>query len=276
MITVSYAHTFTPDGTTNMIETVKTTPQAERLVSDQLEKLQRDLQQLKLQLRHAQKLATLGTAAAMLAHEFNNIMTPIMGYAQFALNRKDPEMMVKALEITMTQAELARTMSQRILNMSADEPIAFGSVPLGDIIEGSSQALCRDLEKDGLQLKCDFEADIRVLADAKQLQLVFVNLFLNARDAMAERSGQITVSANVDDDRVVIRFTDTGPGVPADVIDRIFDPFFSTKNGQPGSGGSGLGLALCHEIIEEHRGSISVESTPGNGTTFVISLPSAR
>ncbi len=259
-----------------MIETTESAPQADQLVSGQLEKLHHDLQHLKQQLRHTQRLATLGTAAAMLAHEFNNIMTPIMGYAQFALSRKDPDMMIKALQTTVAQAELACTMSQRILNMSADEPPAFKSIRLREIIDRSVESLCRDLAKDGIQLRIDFDDDLHVLADASQLQLVFVNLLINARDALTGRSGQITISADVGDDRVNILMADTGPGIPEDALDRIFDPFFTTKKDQSASGGSGLGLALCHEIIEEHRGRIEVASTGSGGTSFLISLPSAR
>lgn len=275
MIGVLFAHDFTQDGKTTIMETLKSAPQREKRLQDRIEKLEDHNQQLERKLRHYQKLATLGTTAAMLAHEFNNIMTPIMGYGNYALGRKDPEMMVKALETTMEQAEAVQAMSQRILDMAADVPPSIQPVSLVEIVDKSARALCRELDKDGIELITDVEADLRVLADANQLQLVFVNLFINARDALAGRSGRISVSAQVDDDKIVMQFSDNGPGIPLDVVDHIFDPHFTTKNGEVGSGGSGLGLALCREIIEEHRGTIELESTSRSGTVFVISLPSA-
>jgi signal transduction histidine kinase len=247
-------------------------------VEEHLSRIEQEAQRLKDQLRHSQRLATLGTAAAMLAHEFNNMMTPIVGYARFALNRNDPELMTKALEITVTQAEAVTTMAERILGMAAHEPVAFKSVALGEVVEETVKCLCRDVSKDGITLKIAIDGDIRVWGDPRQLQHVFLNLLLNARDALQDLVGNITVSAAIDDDDVVIEFTDTGKGIPAGEMDAIFEPFFTTKHSDNGDGkrGSGLGLALCKDIVEEHRGAIAVQSQAGKSTTFTITLPSAR
>ena len=125
----------------------------------------------------------------------------------------------------------------------------------------------------------DIPPDATVRGNAQQLQQVFFNILLNAQDALAGRTGRITVSARrVDEERVEIRFEDTGCGIELENLDRVFDDFFTTKNGSPNSreSGSGLGLSVCRDIIEEHRGRIDVSSQVRYGTTFTITLPTAQ
>ncbi len=248
----------------------------EQSVDRHLDRLQSDLTKLKQQLYHAQKLSALGTNAAMLAHEINNLLTPPMGYAKFALEQNDSALMAKALTVTVTQIDAVVAMTDRVLSMAADEPESRHSVKLLDAVQHAIQCLCRDVKKDGIALSVDIADDLTVRANQNQLEQVFFNLLLNARDALEGRTGQITVQGrSVDDDTVQIDFTDTGTGIATEHLDAIFDDFFTTKN-DPATGkkhGTGLGLSVCRDIIAEHRGTIAVQSTPGGGTTFSICLP---
>ena len=244
----------------------------------QVEDLERRFVALREQARQAQRLASLGTAAAMLAHEFNNLMTPVVGYGKYALEHDDVEMMKKALAMTLRQTSTLTAMANRILGLAIDEAQSFESVPAVQCAEEAVACLCRDLAKDGITLKLEIDPHLKVWTDPKQLVQVLFNLLINARQAIGNRGGRITISArDADDDRVAIHVRDTGCGVPAEQFEAVFEPFFTTKkdvqqNGRPGAG---LGLTICRDIIEEHRGRITVESEVGRGTTFTITLPSS-
>ncbi len=244
----------------------------------QVENLERRFVALRDQVRQSQRLASLGTAAAMLAHESNNLMTPVGGYAKYALEHDDVEMMKKALGMTLRQTATLSAMANRILGLAIDEAQSFESVAVRECAEEAVACLCRDLTKDGIALTLEIDADLKVWAEPKQLVQVLFNLLINARQATGGRSGRITISAReTDDDRVAIEVRDTGCGIPPDQLDAVFEPFFTTKkdaraNGRPGVG---LGLAICRDIIEEHRGRITVASELGKGATFTITLPSS-
>lgn len=251
---------------------------APRAVENHLERLRDELLRLKTQLRQTQRLASLGTAAAMFAHEFNNVMTPVVGYARFALDRDDPQLMVKALEITLKQTEAAMGMGDRILGMAISEPAVFKSVSIKQVIESAIEYLCRELSAEGITLTIDVNDALQIWADPKQLQSVFFNLLLNARDALGGRGGRISFKAfSTNQDTTIIKVSDNGCGITSEHLESIFDPFFTTKtsDGDPRGRGSGLGLSICHEIVEEHRGTIAVQSEPNRGTTFTITLPTA-
>ncbi len=249
---------------------------AQRSEKPDVNDLHVEIARLKQQVRHVQRLASLGTTAATLAHEINNLMTPILGYAQFALSRDDLALKNKALQSTVSQIDSVLAMTHRILNMSADEPVAFESVPIAHVIHDAIGSLCRDLGKDGITLTVDVSDDLIVRAHPKHLQQVFFNLLLNARDALHSRPGQVIIrSQRTDDKKFSVSVSDTGDGIPPDVLPSIFDEFFTTKsNGHPSrKKGSGLGLSICKDIIEEHGGTIDVQSKPGQGTTFILTLP---
>ena len=258
------------------------------VVEARLDVLQSDLARLKQQIRQSQRLAALGTSAAMFAHEVNNMMTPIVGYARFAINKGDPETMTKALQTTLTQADTLIAMAGRILGLVVNEPVSFKPVVVAEAVANANGCLCRELSKDGITLNIEIPEGLKVWADAKQLQQVLFNLLLNARDALDSGNGTISVRAHdTDEDTIVIRVSDTGHGIKPEHLDLIFDNFFTTKRADCTNGvqpresagndksGSGLGLSICRDIIEEHRGTITAESEVGQGTTFAITLPSA-
>lgn len=216
----------------------------------------------------------------MFAHEFNNMMTPVVGYARFALDSGDTQTMAKALRITLTQSESVLAMTERILGMAKDEPIAMTPTRLRGVIDDAINCLWRDLGKDGITNVVDVDESLMVRADARQLRQVFFNLFLNARDALDAlegRKGRIKTSAIQVHDRVEISISDNGCGMSTEMMSSIFDVFFTTKKPTDGRRrrGSGLGLAVCKDIITEHGGSISVKSRPNEGATFTITLRAA-
>lgn len=261
-------------------------------VASRLDDASQQLAALRQELRQMHRLTVLGTAAAMIAHEFNNLMTPVVGYAKFALDSGDPALMKKALNTTLKQAAIVTPMCERILGLATNESPAFTEVRLREVVDESVACLCRDLSKDGIRLTVEVDESLTVVADAKQLQQVLINLLLNARDAIGESSGRITIEAQrVGDHLVALSVRDTGCGISPERMEHIFEPFVTTKGGavpgtdKPGSNGSGngdsvrrgvgLGLALCRDIIEEHGGTISVESEAERGTTFTVTLPAA-
>lgn len=247
-------------------------------IEQQLAALQDQLDVLKAQVRQAQQLAGLGTAAATIAHEVNNLLTPILSYAQAALDSNDPGLGTRALTLTVKHVRMLVAMTDRILQITAASAARCEPVHVFQAVEDARQSLCRDLAKDGIRFVNRIDESMAVLADALQLQQVLFNLFLNAREAMANaRNGILSVSARCESDRVRIEVHNTGPPIPAMLLPHVFESLQSSKSG--GAAGkrrcSGLGLALCRDLVEENQGRISVASSEEGGTVFTIELPAA-
>ena len=236
-------------------------------------------------LEHSQRLATLGTLSAGIAHEINNILTPVLAYAQLAIsNSKDRQLQIKALEKAVQGVETATRITQAMLGFAAspDEP---ESACVPEVLQSALDCIGRDPAKDRIQVSINMHPDICVCMRPLALQQVLMNLILNACAALKSRGGSLSISASVQsDDTALIRVSDSGPGIPADVAARLFEPFVSARRGalrHPGpapakQGGSGLGLAICKRLIDAANGSISATSKPDQGTTFSIVLPSAQ
>jgi signal transduction histidine kinase len=142
--------------------------------------------------------------------------------------------------------------------------------------------LCRDFTKDGITVELLVSEDLQVYASPVQLQQAMMNLVLNAREAMIPHGGKLTISVNADNDGTLIKISDTGCGIEQSEMSRVFDTFFTTKrkkiteqsaSGEHSRTGTGLGLALCKKVIDAHGGTITVDSQPGKGTSFTITLP---
>lgn len=247
-------------------------------VSQRLDDLERQLEQLIDQLKRAQRLAAVGTMATMIAHEFNNILTPIISYSQYALHKGDEELMRKALEKVLTNGERASGICTRIMGFAAGGN-SGSTCSVADVVDESVACLVRDPEKDNINLRSQIDPDLAVRINADELQQVLYNLLINARQAMlqADRQGILRITGRRRDDVVEITVQDNGSGIASDDIAHIFEPFFSTKrhNDKPDRKGIGLGLCVCRQIIEDAGGTIDVESTLGKGTTFTIVLPVA-
>jgi C4-dicarboxylate-specific signal transduction histidine kinase len=245
-------------------------------VEDRFSQLSSQFELLRAQVHQAQQLATLGTAAAMLAHEVNNLLTPIRAYVDTALNTADTGLMKKALAVTSKNVQILIRMSGRVLEISAAKARKSETVQVRRIIEDAVGSLCRDPAKDGIDLVVDVDETLTVYVDPLQLQQVLFNLMLNAREAMAsQHGGRLVVHAERQGSRTIIELRNTGDPIPAELVPHLFEPFQTSKpsqrEGRQRCGG--LGLALCRDLIEENDGAISVISQPHQPTTFRISLP---
>jgi signal transduction histidine kinase len=243
----------------------------------QLQENEQHIHDLQDQIITTQKLSTLGTMACLIAHEFNNILTPMINYAQLALeNDDDIDLMRKALNKTIRHGNRAALIIQSMLGLVRDQTKNREQVKLAHVIEESFQCLARDFDKDRIKVVIDVPENLTVSAVPGQLQQVLLNLIINARQAMLVSGGTLTIkAAPADDKNVHIQVSDSGSGIEPEIVDKIFEPFFSTKLQAklPDQQGTGLGLSVCKSIIEAHGGTISVQSRPPQGTSFVISLP---
>ena len=257
-------------------DAVSLTRSAEQMVDTQFDQLAEQVESLRKQLREAQRLAALGTMSAMIAHEFNNLMTPVISYAQYAIDKSDEALMKRAVEKALQQAKRASQMCDRILGLATQTHMGPGPVEIAPLAAETIASLGRDLSKDNIQLRLNIPAGLRLKANAGQLQQVLFNLVLNARQAILGKPGSLTVQAEpLADNTVAIRVKDTGSGIKPEDLARIWEPFFTTKRqgDRPDQRGIGLGLTICKDIIEELNGTIAVESHVGVGTTFTITLP---
>ncbi len=223
-------------------------------------------------------MACLGTTSAMLAHEYNNVLAPVISYAQYALDRNDVPLMRKTLETVLKQFSAVQAMSDRVLGFARQDAATITVFNLRRVLEEAVGCLGRDLAKDNITLTFEGDKSIEIKGDADALQQVFFNLVLNARQALIEKKGMLKITVTpLPGSRVMIHVRDSGCGIRPENLERVFDEFFSTKAENRGRDrkGIGLGLAICKDIIEEHGGCIDVESIEGHGTTFTVTLPTA-
>jgi two-component system NtrC family sensor kinase len=232
------------------------------------------------QLVQVQKLAAMGTMAAMLAHEFNNILTRAINYAEHALHYpEDRELTRTSLGKILENCGRAGEICRSIFDFAGTSDGRRRPVALAKLVADAINCLGRDPAKDNIAIRCRVSPELTVQADGTLLQQVLYNLVLNARQAILardRRGGRITLSADrAADGRVEVRVSDTGCGIAPDDLPKIWQPFFSTKrsNDKAEKKGIGLGLAICRSIITDHGGTIDAESCPGQGTTFTIRLP---
>jgi hypothetical protein len=228
---------------------------------------------LEQQLQQNEKLSSIGLLAAGVAHEVNTPLTGISSYAQMLLQQvpeTDPRHQL--LEKIHRQTSRASSIVNNLLNFARVSDARFAEIDLPRVIDDTLQLLEAQLRNTNIEVVRRY-GDYLPLAfgNAPKLQQVFMNLILNARDAMP-RGGRLEISVSTDDHAAVIIFRDNGVGIAPENLHKIYDPFFTTKQiGQ----GTGLGLAVSFGIIQDHGGHIQVESQPGQGTAFYLSLPLA-
>ncbi len=247
-------------------------------LAEKLTVLENHLTQLEEQLIRSQRLAALGTMANMIAHEFNNILTPIVSYAQYAMKQDDITLMRKALAKAYENGKEAAEVCQQLLSFGRGENQGTTS-NITKVVETTLRCLVRNPAKDNIELHISLTDGLISPIEPCLLQQVLYNLILNARDALAGKKGKLTISSSLEGDKVKIEVADTGPGIDPEVLTKIFDPFFTTKKksdkSRAISGGNGLGLAVSRQILDRAKGTISVVSELGKGTTFTILLPKA-
>ena len=227
--------------------------------------------EMETQLRLREKMASLGLLAAGVAHEVNTPLTGISSFTQMLrdqTSKDDPKS--KLLEKIERQTERASKIVNNLLNFARQGRSGFVAVQLNDVIRDVLSLLEHQLTRSRIKVRLEL-ADVlpRVMGDENKLQQVFLNLILNAQDAMPS-GGWLTMTTAMRGVEVVATVADTGHGIGLEDVKRIYDPFFTTK--RAGSSGTGLGLSITYGIIQEHSGHINVESSLGKGTSFLVRL----
>lgn len=222
-------------------------------------------------LIRSEKLASIGELAASIAHEINNPLMPIRNLLEEIvddLENNHVQFDHKAIQIIQESLERIRGIVSRLLEFAPhDTGPAMQPLDVSSLLEGIITLNRKYFQHGEITVEANLPPQSHVYGSKSQLEQVFMNLALNAQAAM-ENGGRLRISTRTEADQVVIEFADTGCGILADAIDKIFDPFYSTK-----PNGTGLGLYVSHGIIEGHQGTIEVKSTVGRGTTFTIRLP---
>jgi two-component system NtrC family sensor kinase len=234
---------------------------------------------LQQQLIQSEKLSAIGELISGIAHELNNPLTGVMGYSQLLQMRKDIDERARESLIKINSLALrCQKIVKNLLSFARRQKPERTLTNVNDILERTLELRNYELAVNNIAIVRELDRNLpETIADAHQLQQVFLNIITNAEQAMLEAhgKGRLTVRSRAESQnrRIVVEIQDDGPGIPERIITRIFDPFFTTK--EVGKG-TGLGLSLAYGIIQEHGGSISARSRPGEGATFVIELPVIR
>lgn len=234
-----------------------------------------DRETLKRQIIALQRISSLGVLTGSIVHELNNALTPILAYAKLGLRSNDPDFQRKSFEKILDGAQRATAIAGGVLGLVRPRADRLDANELGRLVEDVLLICAKDLQKH--RVKVDYQVRERVYSpvNPSQIQQVLLNLVVNARQAMPG-GGTLTISVGRDSTGrwSEVRISDTGSGIAPSDLKRIFEPFFTTKRADStGLGGTGLGLPVCRDIIEAHKGRMRVESRPGQGATFAVRLP---
>ena len=234
-----------------------------------VEELNRQTQKL----AHHQRLEIIGTLTSSIAHEFNNLLTPIMGNSMLALEKlpsDEDELFDELLEIYTASCK-AKEIISRLSDLSRkNSETCFRQVAPDELIRKMVRT-AEPARKENVQINMNLNCwDQRLTANEIQLSQMILNLILNGFHAMEPDGGILTLTTSLDEHSIHIQVADTGCGISKEIQPKIFEPFFTTKEAGKGTG---LGLAIVAQVVEDHQGRIRVESKTGKGTTFTVSLP---
>jgi PAS domain S-box-containing protein len=229
--------------------------------------------QMQQELYNATHLASIGEMASGIAHEINNPLTGVVGFSQLLIDRDIPDDIKEDLEIINHEAQRAAKIVSGLLTFAYQNKPGWSMVNIDEIISNTLELRTHEMELSNIRVVTELEGHLPLTAaDGAQLQQVFLNIILNAEQAMKDmkKAGTLTVRTKSTGKSIIITFADTGPGISQENLSRVFNPFFTTK----GVGeGTGLGLSMSHGIIKQHKGRINVESEEGHGARFIIELP---
>jgi signal transduction histidine kinase len=235
-----------------------------------------ETEQLRQQLLQAQRLSSVGALASSVAHEFNNILTTVINYAKLALREKQDEAArTQALEKILKGSQRAALIIHSMLGFARNTATHHEMTDIVALVEEVFLLADKDLSKHRIQIEKRYQGRPEAPVVPAQIEQVLLNLIINARQAMP-RGGRLTIEVrtNMRSQMVEVCVSDTGVGIPPDRLRLIFEPFYTTKEpDEHGHGGTGLGLSVCRQIIDQHHGRIRVESLVGKGSTFTIKLP---
>jgi len=252
------------------------------LLASRIEEASREQKRLQEQLRRSERLATLGELAASVAHEINNPLDGLQSCVRI-LRRSldDPTRAGQMLDLIDSGLARIDLIVRRLLTLARQNAVRPVRTRLGEVLDSALKAMAGQLESRRIEVRRRFEtADDLVLGDPALLEQVFVNLLTNASDAMEAEGGVLTLVLRREEESgeapgscgpvLVVEVQDTGPGIPPDILPRIFEPFYTTKTD---GRGTGLGLPIAARIIDAHRGSITVRTTEPRGTVFCVRIP---
>lgn len=229
---------------------------------------------LQEQLVQSEKMSAIGQLIAGVAHDLNNPLASVVGFADFLLEGRDvPPPLVEPVRVIQQEAERAAAIVRNLLTFARKQDHQRRPTDLGPLLTATMSLLRTQMVSRRVDLLLDVAEELPAIdADAGQVQQVFVNLVSNAAQAIesAGRAGRVVVRARPWRDGVAVEVSDDGPGMSAEVAAQVFEPFFSTK---PEGQGTGLGLSICQGIVKEHGGRILLATTPGQGATFTVELP---
>ena len=237
-----------------------------------MEELNRQTQKL----AHHQRLEIIGTLTSSIAHEFNNLLTPIMGNSMMALEKlpsDEDELYDELLEIYSASCK-AKEIISRLSDLSRKNPeTCFRQVAPDEVIRKMVKT-AEPARAENVQINMNLNCwEQRLTANEIQISQLVLNLILNGFHAMEPDGGILTLATNFDEENIYLQVSDTGCGIAKEIRQKIFEPFFTTKEAGKGTG---LGLAIVAQVVEDHMGKIQVESKEGSGTTFTVSLPRMR
>ncbi|MFI5322235.1 MAG: response regulator [Thermodesulfobacteriota bacterium] len=230
---------------------------------------------LEAQLIHSAKMSGVGQLAAGVAHEFNNILSGIIGYTSLALTRQDLVSVRKDLKVIEIASDRAVEIVNKLLSFSRQKGEKFQVGQIESVIDDALGLVEHTFETEGIRILRSYEKVPAIRMNLGELQQVFLNLAINSKHAMPN-GGAIAISTKLIDNYVRVDFSDTGVGITHENLPRIFEPFFTTKSSEGTKTGTGLGLSVIYAIIERHGGRIDVSSEIDKGTTFTILLPNIQ
>jgi signal transduction histidine kinase len=254
--------------TTPTVSTTKTTTEA--TAADEVEALRREVVAL-------QRISSLGILAGSVSHELNNALTPILNYAKLGLRNTDPAYRDRAFQKILEAAQHASAITGGMLGLTRPRVDRRSSTDLVRLVQEVLLLVGKDLQKHRVHLEFQAEAHPYARVNPAQIQQVLLNLVINARQAMPD-GGTLRVRVQVSSTGKQAELIVADDGMAPDDLRRIFEPFFTTKTGpdETGLGGTGLGLPVCRDIVEAHRGRLRAESRPGQGSTCTLILPTCQ
>ena len=240
-------------------------------LEQRVEERTRQLKEKQAQIIQAEKMAAMGRLAASMAHEINNPLQAVALHLQLIADEIESPRGARQLAIVEQEFNRIAGIVGRMLDFQRPQIGEMQPVNVLTSLETVLALTSKQLERAGIQLERRLPPKLPpVAAVENQLKQVFLNLLLNAFEVMPD-GGRLTVAADSNDDEIHIMFADTGPGLDEDTVARLFEPFFTTK-----ADGSGLGLAVSHEIVANHDGVLTAASRPGGGAVFTVTLPVCR
>jgi signal transduction histidine kinase/CheY-like chemotaxis protein len=232
-----------------------------------------ELEAAQSQLVQAEKMSAVGILVSGVAHELNNPLAGVIGFSQLLLTANRDESIRRDLETINREAIRCKKVVQNLQTFAREHKPQMDYVGINGIVESTLELQSYQLKVESIRVVTDLDPNLpKTMADFHQLQRVFLNIIINAHQAMASqgRGGDLIIRSRCHDDMIIVEIEDTGPGIPPENVGRLFDPFFTTK--EVGEG-TGLGLSICYGIVEEHDGKLLARNSQSGGAIFTVKLP---